>query len=86
MIKSSFVKAKVESHLKKQAETVLHELGITPTQAVTMLYKQIAQENEWPIELKIPNAETIQTFKETDTNIGLVKCTSVDEMFKILRI
>ena len=41
MIKSSVVKAKIEPYLKKKAETVLHKLGITPDQAVTMLYTHL---------------------------------------------
>ena len=84
MIKSSVVKAKIEPYLKKKAETVLHKLGITPDQAVTMLYKQIVQNHVWPIGLKIPNAKTLKVFSETDDDINLVKVSSLDELFKNL--
>ncbi len=68
------------------AEHVLDELGITPTQAITMLYKKIAREHEWPLELKIPNAKTRRALKETDQGIGLVKCKNVDDLFDKLGI
>ena len=86
MNKSAFVRARVEPHLKAVAESVLDEIGITPTQAITMLYKQIAHQHQWPIELKVPNAETKRVLDETDQGIGLVDCKSVDDLFKDLGI
>jgi DNA-damage-inducible protein J len=64
-MKTAFIRARVEPNLKIIAERVLDELGITPTQAVTMLYKRIAREHEWPLELKIPNAKTARAIRET---------------------
>ena len=58
MSKTAFIRARIEPKLKTMVEDVLDELGITPTQAITMLYKKIARYHEWPIELKIPNAQT----------------------------
>jgi len=86
MKKSVFVRARMEPGIKKSAEEILYELGITPSQAVTMLYKYVAREHEWPIELKIPNAETAKTFEETDKGIGLVKSKNTSEMYKKLSI
>ena len=86
MNKAAFVRARIEPDLKITAEHVLHELGITPTQAITMLYKRIAREHRWPIELKIPNAATLKALKETDKGIGLIKCKNAKDMFKKLEI
>ncbi|EKD55074.1 MAG: DNA-damage-inducible protein J [uncultured bacterium] len=86
MNKAAFIRARVEPQLKIAAEHVLHELGITPTQAITMLYKRIAREHGWPLELKIPNVKTRKTLEETDKNIGLVECKNVDDLFKKLDI
>ena len=86
MSKSAFVRARLEPDLKVRAEHILQELGISPTQAITMLYKRIVREHEWPLELKIPNDETMQTFEETDKGIGLVECEDKEELFKKLGI
>lgn len=86
MNKAAFVRARVEPQLKIAAENVLHELGITPTQAITMLYKRVAREHEWPIELKIPNAETRKAMEEADKGIGLVECKDINDLFKKLDI
>ncbi len=63
-----------------------YELGITPTQAITMLYKKIAREHEWFIELKIPNAETRKVLEETDKGIELIKSKNIDDLFNELGI
>ena len=61
---------------------MLHELGITPTQAIRMLYCRVARDREWPLELKIPNEETRKVLEETDQGIGLLKAKDVDDLFK----
>jgi DNA-damage-inducible protein J len=86
MHKSAFVRARINPELKQMAENVLDELGITPTQAVTMLYKRIIRDQEWPIELKIPNEETRRTLEETDQGVGLNECSGIEDLFKKLGI
>ncbi|MEY4464019.1 MAG: DNA protein [Pseudomonadota bacterium] len=86
MTKSAFIRARVEPELKEEAESVLDELGITPTQAVTMLYKYVAREHKWPTTIKIPNAVTLKTFESTDNKVELITSKSIKEMFKKLDI
>ena len=71
MSKSAFIRVRVEQDLKAEAEQILHELGITPSQAITMLYKNIMREHAWPLKLKIPNKQTRQTLDETDQGIDI---------------
>jgi DNA-damage-inducible protein J len=85
-VKTAFLRARIEPKLKVEAEYVLRELGITPTQAITMLYKKIAREHEWPIELKIPNEETQRVMDETDKGIGLISCRDSKDLFEKLGI
>ncbi len=51
-----------------------------------MLYKRLARDHKWPLELKIPNKETLQAFKDTDNGIDLVDCKDLDDLFKDLDI
>lgn len=81
MSKTAFVRARVEPSLKIVAESVLRTIGITPTQAITMLYKKVVIENQWPLEMKIPNEITKKVFEETDCGMGVVECKSVDDLF-----
>lgn len=86
MKKISFVRARIEPSLKKEVENILHELGISPSQAITMLYKHVALRHEWPLDLKIPNRLTKQIFGLTDSCKDLVKSNSSEDMFKKLGI
>lgn len=84
--KTAFIRARIEPQLKIKAEHMLDILGITPTQAVTMLYKAVVSGHEWPISLKIPNAETRKALEETDLGIGLIECRDIDDLFEQLEI
>lgn len=84
MSKAAFIRARVEPKLKATAEHVLSELGITPTQAITMLYTRIAREHEWPLELKIPNAKTARAIREARKGKSITVCKDADDLFKKL--
>jgi DNA-damage-inducible protein J len=84
--KSAFVRARIAPQLKIDAERVLHDLGITPTQAVTMLYKAVVRSHEWPVSLKIPNAETKKALDETDRGEGVTECKDIQDLFDKLEI
>jgi DNA-damage-inducible protein J len=84
MSKAAFIMARVEPKLKVTAEHVLSELGITPTQAITMLYSRIAREHGWPLELKIPNAKTARAINEARKGKGITVCKNEDDLFKKL--
>lgn len=84
MSKAAFIRARMEPKLKVTAEHVLSELGITPTQAITMLYTRIAREHEWPLELKIPNTKTARAIREARKGKGITVCKDVDDLLKKL--
>jgi len=47
--KIEFVRARIEPHLKASVHAVLAQLGITPSQAITMFYKPIEREHGLPL-------------------------------------
>lgn len=81
MSKSSFVKARIEPELKVQAEAIFAELGMTPSQVITMLYKHVSREHEVPIPLHLPNAETIKAIQEARERVDVNEYKSADELF-----
>jgi DNA-damage-inducible protein J len=58
MAKSEMIRARVEPGLKHEAEAVLKKLGITPTEAITMFYRQVRLYRGLPFPVRIPNAAT----------------------------
>ena len=58
MSKTEMIRARVEPELKQAAESVLKELGLTPTEAITLFYKQVTLKHGLPFAVELPNAET----------------------------
>jgi len=48
MAKSAFVRARIEPELKENAEHILNELGIRPSDAINMFYHQIERTGGLP--------------------------------------
>lgn len=86
MQKTTFVRARIEPKIKNKAEHILEELGITSSQAISMLYRTIIREHGWPIELKLPNSVTRKTLEDTDKGENLVESKNAKDMFGKLGI
>jgi DNA-damage-inducible protein J len=86
MNKSATVRARIEPHLKEEAEGLLEEMGLSATQAITIFYRQIALRKGLPFDVVIPNATTQRTFKNTDAGKDIVVCKNAEDMFRRLGI
>lgn len=86
MRKSEFIRARIEPHLKTEVHEIFHELGITPTQAITMFYKLIQRQHGFPVELVTPNRATIKAIKEARQRKGVVAAKDAKDLFKKLGI
>ena len=53
MAKSEMIRARVEPELKHKAESVLQRLGMTPTEAITLFYKQVTLYRGLPYDLPL---------------------------------
>lgn len=86
MTKTATVRARIKPELKEQAERVLRDLGLNPTQAITLFYRQVELHQGLPFDVVVPTDQTRQTFEDTDAGQNLVVCKNVDDMFEKLRI
>ena len=50
---------RINKKLKRNAEVILSELGITPTCAIHMLYSQIVLTRSFPLDLKLPELNVL---------------------------
>ncbi len=66
MAHSAVIHARIDPETKAATEKVLDALGITPTEAIRLLYRQIALRKEFPLELKVPNAVTASVLTRSD--------------------
>ena len=68
VVKTEIVRARVSSQLKNDSEQVLQQLGMSVSDAIRLFLTQVSLRNEFPIELKIPNKETLNAFSEATTD------------------
>lgn len=54
MANTTAVYARIDTGLKNHAESILSQLGITPSSAIQMLYSQIVLKNGLPFDLRLP--------------------------------
>ena len=80
MRQSATVHARLDDTTKKKSETILKQIGMTPTEAVRLLYRQIALRGEFPIELRVPNALTAKTLDESDRNQEIERFDSLEDL------
>ena len=80
MAKTAMIRARVEPELKQEAEKVFTTLGLSPTDAITLFYKQTALNNGLPFELRIPNEETLAAVRQARAGEGLSAYSSVEQM------
>ena len=81
MSKTEVVRARIEPEVKHHAEAIFRELGLNTTEAITLFYRQVSLCNGLPFDVRIPNAETLKTFEDTDKGIGLTRYDTMEEMF-----
>ena len=86
MSKTATVRARIEPHLKEEAEHVLGGLGLSATQAITLFYRQVTLRKGLPFEVVIPTATTRRALNRTDAGKDLVVCRDADDMFRKLGI
>ena len=86
MAKTAVVRARIEPELKTDAEYILRELGLSPTEAVTLFYRQIKLMRGLPFEVKIPNEITLKTFQDTDGDENLIHAEDKEALFDLLEL
>ena len=86
MSKTATVRARLEPELKDHAEGVFHRLGLNPTQAITIFYRQVELRGGLPFDVAIPTPTTRRTLESTDAGRDLILCKDADDMFSRLGI
>jgi DNA-damage-inducible protein J len=67
MTKSAMVRARVEPQLKKNAEEVLADVGLSPAEAIRLFYRQVYLRRGLPFEVRVPNPATRVAMAEART-------------------
>ena len=83
---SSMLHIRMDSELKQKATETLAAMGLSASDAVRLLFHRIAADQAFPLELKVPNAQTQRAMAESEEMMkrGKARFASANEMFKKL--
>ncbi len=74
MAKTASVYVRMEPELKEQAEQILNELGLPPSGAITMFYKQVVLQQGLPFDIKLRHRPPdISSMTEDELDAALEK-------------
>lgn len=86
MARTAMIYARTEVELKAEVDGILKALGMSTTEAINIFFKQVKMRRGLPFPVEIPNDETLETLRGSETGKGLVKCKNADDMFKKLGV
>ena len=80
MANTTAVYARIDTKLKDNAESILSQLGISPSSAIQMLYSQIVLKKGIPFDLKLSSSEPLAVGAMTKKQIDKELQKGVDSI------
>jgi DNA-damage-inducible protein J len=79
-MKNAAIHSRIDLETKQKAETILHRLGMSPTEAIRMFYTQITLRNGLPFAVEIPNEETERALEDSRAGRDLERFENADAL------
>ena len=93
--KSANVYSRIQPSLKSQAESILEQMGITPSEAINMFYRQIVLHQGLPFDLSVVRTPldsskmtASQLYSELEKGLRSYQagdCMAAEESFTLLK-
>ena len=80
MTKTETIQARVDLDLKREAEEVFAELGLSATEAITLFYRQVLLHQGMPFDMRVPNAVTVKAIREAGSGVNLTEYGGIDSL------
>ena len=80
MAKTEMIRARVEPELKREAEELFLELGLSATEAITLFYRQVTLHRSLPFSVRMPNVETVEALRRSRDGDGLSEYAGLEEL------
>ena len=68
--KTSTARALLDPEIKKQAEAILKEIGLSVSKSFELFYRQVIAQRGLPFELKVPNEKTMKAIESSRQGKG----------------
>jgi DNA-damage-inducible protein J len=84
-VKTTTARARIRPDIKSEAESILHDLGLSVSTAFELFYRQIIMNRGLPFDVRIPNKTTLKAIENARKGRGK-KFATPDALFKNLGI
>ena len=64
MAKTETIRARIEPELKREAEALFSQLGLSAAEAIRLFYKQATLQRGLPFAVRLPNAEMREALRQ----------------------
>jgi DNA-damage-inducible protein J len=80
---TSMIHIRVEDDIKEQATLALTAMGLSVSDAVRLFLRRVVIDQAFPLELKVPNAETLAAMEESRAMMATrrARFQSAEELF-----
>ena len=80
---TSMLHIRVDDDIKEQATQALTAMGLSVSDAVRLFLRRVVIDQAFPLELKVPNAETLAAMEESRAMMAQrrARFASADELF-----
>lgn len=87
MTQDARISSRIDADLKREADSILAEIGMKPSQAITLFYTQIVRQRGIPLSLKVPNEaleDAMREARDPEFKKTAPRYSSVDEFMNDL--
>jgi len=80
---TSMLHIRVDDDIKEQATLALTSMGLSVSDAVRLFLRRVVVDQAFPLELKVPNAETLAAMEESRALMSerRARFASADDLF-----
>ena len=78
--KTELIHARIDPRLKKSADRIFSQIGISTTEAIRLFLKQVELHQGLPFPVSIPNEETVAAMMEANSPATLRRYRSFREL------
>jgi DNA-damage-inducible protein J len=86
MSKTTTARARLEPEVKAEAERILADCGLSPSQGIGMFYRQVILHQGLPFAVQNFNAETRRVLRESEKGVDVTQFNSAESLFEDLGI
>jgi DNA-damage-inducible protein J len=83
--KTATARALIDPEVKKEAESLLKEMGLSVSSSIELFYRQVVAQRGLPFELQVPNEKTMKAIRNSRAGKGK-RFPTASELFEDLGI